>query len=287
MKLTVFTPTYNRAYTLPALYESLKRQTSRDFVWLIVDDGSTDNTREIVDGWIKEAVVDIRYYYQKNQGKMTAHNYGVRLTETELFTCVDSDDYLSDDAVEEIVKYADTLVDEIGILAYKYDIKKNRNITRINKNIISCTLKDGYDYYDMSGDTMLIYRTEIIKKYSFPKYENEKFVPEGYLYDLLDKEGKLKILHKPLYYVTYLDDGYTSNMAKVLYNNPQGYFTYINNRLKIDKKLGNKFADSIRYNAMAIAHKKEKTISNAVYPFIALLAYIPGYIFYYRRYRGL
>ena len=287
MKLTIFTPTYNRAYTLPALYESLRRQTNTDFVWLIVDDGSTDNTREVVDGWIKEDLVDIRYYYQKNKGKMSAHNYGVELTKTELFVCVDSDDMLADNAVEVILDCAKKINNEIGILAFKYYVENEENITHINEGIEGCTLKEGYDYCGLRGDTMLIYKSEIIKKYAFPSFNGEKFVPEAYLYDLLDKEGKLKILREPLYGVRYLEDGYTAGMAKLLYNNPQGYFAYINSRLRSDTKIKHRFADSIRYDAMAIAHKKKKIISNAVYPFIAALAYIPGYIFYYRRYRGL
>ena len=134
---------------------------------------------------------------------------------------------------------------------------------------------------------MLVYRSEVIKKYSFPDFEGEKFVPEAYLYDLLDREGKLKVLRKSLYAVNYLDDGYTAGMARLLYNNPQGYFTYINQRLSFDTSAKQKFADSIRYNAMAIAHKKKQIIRDAVYPFWSMLAYIPGYIFYYKRYRGL
>ena len=103
MLLTVCTPTYNRAHTLPRLYESLVRQTSQDFEWLVVDDGSTDNTRELVDGWVAEGRIRIRYVYKENGGKPSAHNLGVRLAAGELFFCVDSDDYLTDNAVELIL----------------------------------------------------------------------------------------------------------------------------------------------------------------------------------------
>ena len=103
--LTIFTPTFNRAYTLHKCYESLKRQTSKDFVWLIIDDGSSDNTKELVDKWINENEVEIRYYYQKNQGMHGAHNTAYKLIETEINTCIDSDDYMTDDAVEKIVNF--------------------------------------------------------------------------------------------------------------------------------------------------------------------------------------
>ena len=102
--ITVFTPTYNRAYILPRLYKSLLRQTNKQFEWIIVDDGSTDNTEEKVNNWIKENKIKIKYYKQENQGKMIAHNKGVEKSEGELFVCVDSDDYLTDNAIEIITK---------------------------------------------------------------------------------------------------------------------------------------------------------------------------------------
>ena len=103
--LTVFTPTYNRAYILGRCYESLKRQTCKDFVWLIIDDGSTDNTRELVDRWIQENKVPIKYHYQENQGMHGAHNTAYELIDTELNVCIDSDDYMADDAVEKIISF--------------------------------------------------------------------------------------------------------------------------------------------------------------------------------------
>ncbi len=103
--LTIFTPAYNRAYTLHLGYEALLRQTCQDFEWLIIDDGSTDNTRELVAGWIKENKIPIRYHYQENQGMHGAHNTAYRLITTELNTCIDSDDYMPDDAVEKIVTF--------------------------------------------------------------------------------------------------------------------------------------------------------------------------------------
>ena len=99
MKITVFTPTFNRAHILPKLYNSLLKQTNQNFEWLIVDDGSTDNSKTIIDEWIKQNRIVIKYFYQKNSGKMMAHNLGVLKSEEELFMCVDSDDYLFDENV--------------------------------------------------------------------------------------------------------------------------------------------------------------------------------------------
>ena len=102
--LTVFTPAYNRAHTIGRTYASMCRQTCKDFEWLIIDDGSSDNTRELVEGWIAEGKVPIRYIYQQNQGMHGAHNTAYRNIDTPLNTCIDSDDYMPYDAVEKILK---------------------------------------------------------------------------------------------------------------------------------------------------------------------------------------
>ena len=101
--LTVFTPTYNRAYCLHQCYESLVRQTCKDFVWMIIDDGSTDNTKDLVDQWLKNNLIDIEYIWQENQGMHGAHNTAYDSIKTELNVCIDSDDYMPDDAVEKII----------------------------------------------------------------------------------------------------------------------------------------------------------------------------------------
>ena len=290
MLLTICTPTYNRAHTLPRLYESLMRQTSQDFEWLVIDDGSVDSTRELVDGWIAEGRIRVRYVYKENGGKPSAHNLGVRLAAGELFFCVDSDDYLTDNAVEVILS-AWERADEnsAGIIAYKV-LTDGKGVTDIaDKAVTSFTLKDGYDKYGLKGDTALIFKSEVIGKFEFPSFEGERFIPEGYLYDKIDGCGELTVLRENVYVCEYLGDGYTANMKRILYKNPNGYFAYIENRLRIDRGIKRKFLDSVRYMAMAIAHKKPRKIRDAVYPLIALAAYVPGGMLYirdYKRYRN-
>ncbi len=283
-KVTVFTPAYNRAYTLGRLYDSLLAQTDNRFCWLIVDDGSTDNTEELVASWIKEKKIEIKYFKQENQGKPIAHNKGVELTKTEIFTCVDSDDYLKNDAIESILSAWDELPgDCIGMVGY---------IERVGVGVLTkCsddTMKKGtlrylYDH-GLSGDTILIFRSDVLKKYSFPKFKGEKFIPEAYLYDLLDQDGMLYLMKKAIYVCEYLLDGYTAGMAKLLYNNPQGYFCYIKQRLQLDMTIKQKFLDSTRYVGMGIAHKKKRIIRDAVYPGITTMAYPFGWLFYKKRY---
>lgn len=287
MRITIFTPTYNRSYILPKLYKSLISQTCKDFVWLIVDDGSTDNTSTLVRDWIEENKIIIEYYKQENQGKSIAHNKGVELTNTELFVCVDSDDYLSNFAVENILNFWSTenTSKTIGILAFRGN-PKGYSITTIKNNIIkSTTLNKAYTDYGLKGDTMLVYRTDIISKYRFPKFENEKFVPEGYLYDLMDKDGDLLLLRKVLYYCEYLNDGYTKNMAELLLKNPKGYLAYIDQRLEFDNKIKDKIINTIKYSAISIAIKKQEFIKNSAYPIITIATLPLAYILYMKRYK--
>ena len=114
-KITLFTPTYNRAYVLETLYRSIQRQTFRDFEWIVVDDGSTDNTEDLVNSWMEEKnFFPIRYYKQANGGKCRAINWGLDLAEGELFFIMDSDDYLTDDAMETVVKWESTIAGKQG-----------------------------------------------------------------------------------------------------------------------------------------------------------------------------
>lgn len=284
-QITIFTPTFNRAYILPRLYNSLKMQTSGNFLWLIVDDGSSDDTEELVNTWLKEGLVEIQYAKQKNQGKSIAHNSGVELTATELFTCVDSDDFLVANAVESVLEYWREKSDKnvVGMLAFK-QYSDGRTLTTMTSVCIKSTLYDAYAKHKLHGDTMLIFRSEIIKKYNFPSFPGEKFVPEAYLYDLIDQEGQLIILKEALYCCEYLEDGYSQNMAKLLKQNPKGYIAYIKQRLKFDKGIKQKVLDTIRYISICIASHQRAYISNSVFPIITILMWPIGYLFYLVRY---
>lgn len=279
--ITIFTPTYNRQHTLPRLYESLKKQTCKDFLWLVVDDGSTDDTYSLVENWCKEGFVNIEYIYQENQGKAMAHNLGVELTKTRLFTCVDSDDFLIDNAIEIIIDTWESKCVNMdfctGILGFRGN-NKGESITHLSHtNIRYSKLRELYLKYGMSGDTMLIFKTSIISIFKFPRFNKEKFVPEAFLYDLIDQIGELYIVQKVLYVCEYLDDGYTKNINSLLIRNPLGYLAFIKQRLSFDTCLKSKILNTIRYTAMCIASKQKGYIRNSVYPNITLLTWFGGY----------
>lgn len=283
-RLTVFTPTYNRKYVLPELYQSLCRQTTKNFEWIIVDDGSSDGTEEMVRQWMMEGLVPISYYFQTNKGKMAAHNFGVQICNAELFTCVDSDDYLTDDAVEKILNCFSEKKDAIGILAKR---GKNRTDpwTYWNGKIEYKTMYDAEHENKLRGDTMLIFKTELLKKHLFPVYDGEKFVPEAWLYDALSLEGKVYFMDEILYISDYLQDGYTAHIRKINAENPHGYLTFIQQRLKMDSGIKDRIADTVRYIAIKGCMNNEKIFYDAVYPFIALAVYPVGRMCYWRLYK--
>jgi len=282
--LTVFTPTYNRKGTLYRLYKSLCAQTSKDFVWLIVDDGSQDDTGSLVSDWQGENLVDIEYVYQENAGKPMAHNKGVYLTKTPLFTCVDSDDYLVNKAVETIINTDLSEDGCIGALFYK-GLEDGTEVTGMSESVEYSTLYDAYHQHGLRGDTMLVYKSDIIKKHEFPHFEGERFMPEAYLYDRLDGEGNLRICNKTLYICEYLEGGYTSNIRKINAQNPYGYRAYITQRIGCDRTFKDKAGDYIRYTAICFAIKGSKPVKDADSKTFAALCYLPGYLFYLKSYR--
>lgn len=285
--LTVFTPTYNRGYVLPRLYQSLCRQTDKDFEWIIVDDGSVDDTSDLVKGWMRENQVNIKYFYQENSGKPQAHNIGVKKSVAELFVCVDSDDLLTDDAVKKVKTFWEAEqnnADIIGMVLKRGGIQGEK-ITSWAQGLLKETFFRAQKLYSLAGDTMLVWRTDILKKVEFPVFANEKFIPEGYLYDKLSNFGKCIFIDEVLYLCEYLPDGYTASMSKVNARNPLGYQAYIKQRLKMDFTFKDKWLDSIRYVAIKLVNKDGRLFKDTVYPLWTILAYLPGHVLYWKRYK--
>ncbi len=226
-KITVFTPTYNRIYILPKLYNSLVNQTNKDFVWLIVDDGSTDNTKQIVNEWIAEGKIEIKYIYQQNGGKMKAHNLGVEKTDTPYFVCVDSDDYVTDSAIENILNQCDNIENQniCGIVAYRGDAQGKIISTPFPEGEKVVNFSNMYED-GFSGDTVFVFKSQVIKKYPFPIIANEKFITEAYVYEQISIDYQVLLLNEVIVICEYNTDGLTKNLQKVIFNNPCGYVAY-------------------------------------------------------------
>ncbi len=229
--VTVFTPTYNRAYRLPKLYESLKRQTSNHFEWIIVDDGSTDDTKALVERWLKnDNGFDIRYIYKENGGKHTAINAGVKAAKYDWFFIVDSDDYVTDDAVEKIESWTENLRDEkiAGVSGTSVFPDKTTIGEKIQfapgEYVDAKNTERGK--YGLGGDKAEIFRTAILRKYPFPVFEGERFLSEICVWNKIAEEGyKVRWYNYPIKVCEYLDDGLTSQNKdnQLLRDNFEGY----------------------------------------------------------------
>lgn len=273
--LTVFTPAYNRDYSIHLCYESLCRQTCKDFVWLVVDDGSTDNTAQLIREWqSKDNGFEIRYVYKKNGGMHTAHNTAYENMDTELSVCIDSDDYMTDDAVEKIVncwkehgsdKYA-------GVIAL--DIFENGDVIGLplETDRFDTTL-GGYYSRGGRGDKKLIYRNDVMNKYPpYPEFEGEKYVSLAYKYEKADKEYTLIILNEPVCVVEYQADGSSTNMYRQYIRNPKGFAFVRKESMKDNDDIKDVFRNCIHYVSSSIISKNARFISESPKKLMTVLA---------------
>lgn len=217
MKLTVFTPTYNRAYILGKLYESLCRQTAGDFEWIVVDDGSTDGTEALVRGWSSTAPFSLRYVRQANGGKHRAINRAVREARGELFFIVDSDDYLADNAVERVLSQYDTVrgrEDFAGVCGMKVYPDGHRVGGDAQFTVLECSFFEFRDKHRIQGDLAEVYRTDVMRQFPFPEIPGEKFCPEVLVWTRIAMKYKLRFFNEPIYICDYLPDGLTQNSLR-------------------------------------------------------------------------
>lgn len=224
--LAILTPTYNRAYTLGKLYESLSNQTSFDFKWYIVDDGSNDNTREKCQDFLNEKF-QVAYFQKENGGKHTALNRGIREISEELTIVVDSDDYLLPDAVETIVNDWKQLKDcvDVGGLSY-YKLFPNGTVVG-DRYPASPMIIDSFTNMRVNigvrGDKAEVHRTALLAEFPFPEFEGEKFLSEAIVWNSISKAGhKLAFIDRGIYVCEYLPDGLTAAGRKNQLKNPLG-----------------------------------------------------------------
>ena len=225
--LTVFTPAYNRAETIKRTYQSLLNQDNKDFIWLVIDDGSVDNTGELVKGWMKEDNgFEIQYIYKHNGGMHTAHNTAYENIHTELNVCIDSDDALAPGAVSSIYHKWQEVKDKgyAGIIGLDADMNTGKVIGTSFPEGMKETTLTGFYAAGGKGDKKLVYRTDVINKYpAYPVFEDEKYVALAYKYRLIDQDYKLAVLNKVLCNVEYQPDGSSATMYQQYVKNPKGF----------------------------------------------------------------
>ncbi|MCL6572366.1 MAG: glycosyltransferase family 2 protein [Bacillus sp. (in: Bacteria)] len=279
--LTVFTPTYNRAFCLETCYRSLTRQTSKAFIWLIIDDGSTDNTRELVTSWQKESQIEIKYFWQENMGMHGAHNTAYELIETELNVCIDSDDYMPEQAVEKII----TMWNKYGNERYSGIVGLDSNTdgkiigSKMPENIKYSTLFDLYYKYGVTGDKKLVYRTELTREYPYPLFEGEKYVGLAYKYYMIDQKYKMLLMNEVLCCVEYLADGSSLNMFNQYRSNPKGFAFYRKELMKLSfASRSFKFRQAIHYVSSNLMMRNWRLLSESPNKGLTTLALPLGFL---------
>ena len=274
VKLTVFTPAYNRAHTLPRTYESLLKQNNKDFIWLIIDDGSSDNTEELVREWqSRENGFEIEYIKKENGGMHTAHNTAYENIHTELNVCIDSDDCMADNAVEKILSKWARVRNKgyAGIIALDTDFEGNVIGKGFEADIRETTVS-GYYALGGAGDKKLIYRTDVINQYPpYPVFEGEKYVSLAYKYRLIDQDYRMAVLDEVVCNVEYQPDGSTNNMFKQYLNNPKGFAFWRTIRMKYPDSKKRLLIDNIHYVSSSILARNKAFIKESPTKFLTVL----------------
>lgn len=235
MLITIFTPSYNRAYILPMLYQSLVNQIDPNFEWVIVDDGSSDNTEELVSSWIEENKIHIYYKKQPNQGKHIAINTGVQMAKGELFFIVDSDDNLTPNAVQTVRSFWQKrkIINGIsGIISYRQFPDGKLVGTNLPSSVDKCKLRECESKYNSVGDKVVIYRTDVLKQYPYPKFWGEKFLGESIVFNQIDDNYDMLVMNARVYNFDYQKDGLSQDFRKLYRNNPNGFLLQFEQTLK-------------------------------------------------------
>ncbi len=279
--LTVFTPAYNRAHTLGRTYESLLAQDCKDFVWLIIDDGSTDNTRALVASWQKlDNGFDIHYIYQENGGMHTAHNTAYAKIQTELNVCIDSDDKLAPGAVAKIRDAWAQVRDKgyAGLMGLDADFQGNLIGSGFPVGLHETTL-GGYYAAGGRGDKKLVYRTDVVNSVPpYPVFAGEKYVGLVYKYTLIDQSYKLSVLDQVLCLVEYQADGSSSTMWKQYLQNPRGFAFLRKVAMTYPTSQKRLIMDCVHYCSSSIIARDPHYIRESPRKLLTVLCTPPGWL---------
>lgn len=222
--ITIFTPTYNRIYLLNRLYESIRNLNYTNFEWVIVDDGSTDGTENLINRFRENANFKLVYEKQENQGKYIAINNGVKLADKELFFIVDSDDWLPENSLNKIDDYYQKIkLDErfAGVAGLKKVANENIESIALHQNEFVSNSLDFRFLYNYSGDIAEVFRTSILKIFPFPKFKNEKYCKPSLIWNRIAVKYNLLYFNEYIYHSEYQEGGITSQYSNLMLKNPK------------------------------------------------------------------
>jgi glycosyltransferase involved in cell wall biosynthesis len=260
--ITVFTPTYNRAYCLFQLYESLTNQSNQNFIWMIIDDGSTDNTKELVHSWTEENKIEVQYFYKDNGGMHSAHNEAYKNITTAFNVCIDSDDKMPTNAIDLILSKIKVLQPHhAGIIGLDANLNGKIIGSKIPSDISETTVAELYQKYKVTGDKKLVIKTEIVKQFpKYPVYKGEKLVPLGTLYLQIDQKYKWLCSNEVYCIVEYLPDGSSGTILKQYKKSPRGFAYNRIIKMQYATSFVEKFKNAIHFVSSALFAKDIKML---------------------------
>lgn len=283
--ITLFTPTYNRAPLLPRLYQSLLNQSNANFEWIIVDDGSTDNTETIVNHFTTEAKINIVYQKQENKGKHFAINRGVELAKGDYFFIVDSDDLLPAKSIETVFNLINTAkkLPSFGGVSGTLVMPDGKSVGNNNFESIYCDSIQIRTKYKIEGDLAEVFKTEVLKEFPFPEIEKEKFCPEVLVWNRIAQKYKLYYTDNPIYIAEYQLDGLTAKIVKIRMNAPMATMLTYSELAKCKIPLSQKIRATINYWRFAFnSNQSFGTKIKRVNPILSVFALPLGYLMYKR-----
>lgn len=291
MMITVLTPTFNRGGGLQSLWDSLQKQTVKDFEWLVVDDGSTDGTKNLITQLQEKSDFPIRYIYKNNGGKHTALNVGIQTICSELIFIVDSDDCVTDDAVESILKIHKKYRSQNNICGYAFlrafpDGKVNGKKFDVNEKIGSyIDVRVNGD--DTGADKAEVFKTHCLKEFPFPEYPNEKFLGEDLVWVRMARKYEMVHINKAIYVGNYLEDGLTNNRRKHNIASPIGCMHRAEEFMESDLKTRYRIKGGLQYIVYGrfAGVKVVDLIRKSRHKVLATVC-IPGGLFLYSRWRN-
>ena len=281
--VSILTPTYNRGDLLLRLYKSILQQSYRNFEWVIIDDGSTDDTRNIVEGKILNDVgrkgLNVRYIYKDNGGKHTAVNMGVRLANGELIFIADSDDMLPDNAIETIINEWMGIKDKskfAGICGLDASFDGKIIGSGLPAETIDSTSIDVRFNKGVTGDMKEVFLKSVLLEFPFPEVPEERFCPEVLVWNRIATRYKLRYINKIIYLAEYQPGGITSYITQVRMRSPIATTTTYAEMLKYDVPLLEKVKSAVNYfRFKACLNKDSKKMVLVPHVHIAWSVYKP------------
>lgn len=251
MTITILTPVYNRKEGVEALWKTLQNQTEKDFEWLVVDDGSTDNTEGLITQLQTESDFTIRYIYKENGGKHTALNAGIKSIESELIFIVDSDDLVTEDAVDSILKFHRKYRSHSDICGYAFlrafpDGKINGKEFMPNEMIASY-IDARVNSDDILADKAEVFKSHCLKEFPFPEYPGERFLGEDFVWVRMARKYKMVHVNQVIYMGNYMEDGLTNNRRKHNIASPVGCMHRAEEFMEPDMKLKYRIKGGLQY----------------------------------------